>query len=344
MNTLYGFTFMKDGVRYDYPFREMLNCMESLVDKCYVALGENDDGTSAEVEKFSKVEVIPTIWDMSKMGDGGLVFSEQTNIALSKLRENHASEEGAWAIYLQSDEIIHEDDFEQLRKDIDEAERSGCDAIRFRYFHFWMSHYRIAINKRWYPCEIRAVKVNSNVVNHGDAQGFSGFTKVYESDVHIYHYGHVRDAAKREEKQKDLIQRIRPGMKFSKYLNREKRAFAKTKSIPIRVKHSKVMQSRIERMGENYNLSKVSKYYIVGDKDDFPRNIAEKTFISEVIFRESVSEVPFEFRKERMFIVNPTLFERIQWGSCSYVSMESKLSREWKVDTQLMIDLGGKTL
>jgi hypothetical protein len=336
---LYGFSFMKDGVRFDYPFKEMLTCMSNFVDKCYVALGENDDGTSEVVETFEKVEIIPTVWDMTKIGDGGQIFSEQTNIALSKLRENHRTEKGAWAIYLQSDEIIHENDFEQVRKDIAAAEASGCDAVRFRYFHFWMDHYHIAINKRWYPHEIRAIKVASDVVNYGDAQGFSEFTKVYESDVHIFHYGHVRDMAKREEKQKDLINRIRPGKKFSKYLSREKKAFSKTKVLPLFIKHSKVMQSRIENMGEKYTMKDERVLFVVGEEDSVSLNFYKLSIFSNIKFVQSVSEVPFEYRNTRMIIMKPTLYEKVQWPYFKYHKMLSENAREWDNKTLLLLSL-----
>ncbi len=337
MIKLYGFSFMKDGVRFDYPFKEMLSCMSSLVEKTYVALGENDDGTSEAVEKFDSVEIIPTVWDMKKVGDGGLIFSEQTNIALHKLRDNHKNELGSWAIYLQSDEIIHEADFEQLRKDIEEAEKQGCDAVRFRYFHFWMSHYQIAVNKRWYPHEIRAIKVNSNVENFGDAQGFSKFTKVYESDVSIFHYGHVRDLGKREAKQKDLINRIRPGKKFEKYLNREKRAFSKTKVRPLMIRHSKVMKDRIEKMGEASFIEFKKLIYVVGQREHISDSFFSKTVFSNLVFVSSVSDVPFEYRRAQMLILHPTLFERVQWGSETVTGMDSDIARAWDEDTRLLV-------
>ncbi len=327
---------MKDGMRFDYPFREMLTCMSNLVDKCYLALGENDDGTSDEVSKFPQVEIIPTVWDMTKIGDGGQVFSEQTNIALTKLRENHQSEKGAWAIYLQSDEIIHERDFEQLRLDIEAAEASGCDAIRFRYFHFWMDHYHIAVNKRWYPSEIRAIKVDSKVVNYGDAQGFSEFTKVYESDVHIFHYGHVREMAKRAEKQKDLIKRIRPGAKFSKYLKREKKAFAKTKTVPLRIQHSEVMRERITRMGEVFEIPQLELLYIVGNQEDYSESFLKSLNIKNLVFADNVEAVPFEYRHGKMVIANSSNFQKFQWGIKTPRGMESELAREWTLEQRLI--------
>tara|TARA_R110002072_G_scaffold1989_3_gene16458 strand:- start:21485 stop:22537 length:1053 start_codon:yes stop_codon:yes gene_type:complete len=342
MIKLYGFSFLKDGERFDYPYKEMLTCMGQLVEKCYLALGENDDGTSGFVSQFPHVKVIPTVWDMSKIGDGGLIFSEQTNIALKDLRNEQSDQKEAWGIYLQSDEIIHESEFDQLRKDIEQAQLQGCDAVRFRYFHFWMSHYEIAVNKRWYPHEIRAVKLDSDVVNHGDAQGFSGFKKVYESDVHIFHYGHVRDLKKREEKQKELIRKIRPGQKFKKYLSREKKAFAKTKSIPIRLQHSEVMKERILKMGEIFDLPYIDEVFVVGDQKDFSQNINEVLHVKNIKWCSTVGEVPKEKRRNNMVIFEPSLFEQWRWDQLNLRSMESELAREWTNDQKLLFKISSK--
>ena len=113
--------------------------------------------------------------------------------ALEALRADKKSDPEAWGFYLQCDEILHEDDFELIKEDFEKAQASGCDAISFRYFHFWMDHHHVAINKKWYPQEIRAVKVDSECESWGDAQSFRKVKKVYESDARIYHYGHVRE-------------------------------------------------------------------------------------------------------------------------------------------------------
>lgn len=105
------------------------------------------------------------------MGDGGQILSQQTNIALDALRAAHGSEDDAWGVYLQCDELIHEDEVARIKEDIE-----------------------VALSKRWYPHEVRAIKLKSDIKSFGDAQGFSGVTKSYESECRILHYGHVREA------------------------------------------------------------------------------------------------------------------------------------------------------
>lgn len=341
MANIYGFSFLKDGLRFDYPFQEAFESLSGVTKKIYIALGQNDDGTKAVLEKIPYIHITDTVWDMSRMGKGGVIFSEQTNIALEKLREEHGNEEGAWGIYLQSDEVLHEDSLEQLKKDIEEAEKTGCDAVRFRYFHFWKSHYEIATNKRWYPVEIRAVKLNSKVVNHGDAQGFSGFTKVYDSDVYIHHYGHVRDEEKRQEKQKFLIQSIRASEKFQKYFKREQKAFAGTKTLPLLINHPKVMKERIEKMGESFKQGAKELVYIVGDENSFSDGTKKKINAAEVRWVNSLSDVPASYKKDAV-ILNPGFWDKILRPTKVTPSMESPLARQWDRDTFLCLKLSEK--
>jgi hypothetical protein len=252
--SLYGFTLLKNGLKYDYPFRECLSALTELCEESFIALGDSEDDTTSEVKKIDNLKSVDTVWDMALMGDGGKILSQQTNVALDELRRNH--KEG-WGFYLQTDELIHENDFQKIRQDILSAQEQGCDAVSFRYYHFWLSHNQIAISKRWYPQEIRAIKLNSNIVSHGDAQGFRGQTRVFQSDVHIFHYGHVRDEDKRQAKQELLIKMIRPGEKYDKYKAREERAFKKTETLPYYGPHPKWMKDRIERFGDTFRLPEI---------------------------------------------------------------------------------------
>ncbi len=338
---IYGFSFLKDGIRFDYPFVEAFSSLLGLTKKVYIALGQNDDGTAERLAQMEGLDITPTIWDMERMGDGGLIFSEQTNIALGKVRENHGKEEDAWAIYLQSDEVIHEKDYERLRNDIAKANEEGCDAVRLRYFHFWKSHYQIATNKRWYPCEIRAIKLNSSVVNHGDAQGFRGFTKVYDSDVYVHHYGHVRDEEKKKEKQKFLIRSIRASEKFNKYMKREQKAFSETKTLPLLIEHPQVMKERIERMGESFSIEVKPVVHLAGRESDFDPSLIGRIAAEKVIWISHLKEVPKTDRSQAV-ILEPRFMERILYPSRVPPAMESPLARPWDRETWLALKLSEK--
>ncbi len=322
--TLYGFTLLKNGFKYDYPFKQCLHILTTLCRESYIALGDSEDETDLEVGKFKNLTTIKTIWDMSLMGDGGKILSQQTNIALAALRKEH---QNGWGVYLQTDELIHEKDFDQIKRDIATAEEQGCDAVSFRYYHFWLNHNQIAISKRWYPQEIRAIKLSSNIHSHGDAQGFTGQTKVYQSDVHIFHYGHVRDKEKREAKQELLIKMIRPGEKYKKYKNREEKAFKKTETLPYLGPHPNCMKDRIKKFGDIYQMP---------DKDIVKVFDPNRVIDQELRARIKSKELEIcSKRKRDCLSLEKTLFQKIGLIPHLPTSMKSPIARPW-TDKQRM--------
>jgi hypothetical protein len=154
MSKIFGFTFIRNGIKYDYSFIEAITCLTQICQEVFVSVGDCEDQTLIEVKKIPRVTIIETKWDMS-LRQGGLILSQQTNLILNQLRNVHGKTDDAWGIYLQCDEIFHENEYQKIKQDIEQAEKSGADTISFRYLHFWQSHHQIAINKKWYPHEIR---------------------------------------------------------------------------------------------------------------------------------------------------------------------------------------------
>ena len=304
---------------------ECLQTLDELCDAGALVLGKSEDGTEENVKSCNKLEIVETVWDMSFMGNGGLLLSQQTNIALNHLRKKYRNE-SSWGFYLQTDELVHEKDYGRIRKDIRIAHERGYDAVRFRYYHFWLNHNQIAISKRWYPQEIRAVKLNSSIRSFGDAQGFSGFTKIYDSDVHIFHYGHVRDENKREAKQDFLLKMIRPQEKLPKYKKREQKAFKRTETLPFYGSHPKVMKNRIQRFNDILSLPEKDQISIFD-----PRGIVDDELKSRIkaknvhIARNQCPKGAITLEKKGLlaFLSTSTPSPRIPTG------MRSPLARPW---------------
>src|SRR5262249_47196536 len=142
---LYGFTFLRNALKYDYPFRESLEALKSVTEGVVIVVGKSEDGTEAAVEAIPGLTIEHTVWD-STLQTGGLILSQQTNLALNILRARQP-ESDAWGLYLQADEVIHERDREQILTDFRKAEEQGCDAVSFRYIHFWQSYDQLAISR-----------------------------------------------------------------------------------------------------------------------------------------------------------------------------------------------------
>jgi hypothetical protein len=241
---LHGFTLLRNGLKYDYPFRESLGGLRALCDSVVVAAGKSEDGTEQALAAMD-LELVPTVWDEKKR-QGGTILSEQTNVALQELRSQGKT---GWGFYLQADEVISEQDFGLIQRDLIQAEHEGCDCISFRYLHFWQSYERICIGRRWYPQEIRAVRLDSGIESYGDAQSFRGWAKRFESEAVIFHYGHVRETAAYARKKRDFHRWWHPDGELAGVIARGERADRREETLAYLGPHPASMSARISSHG-----------------------------------------------------------------------------------------------
>ncbi len=201
-----GFTIVRQTVSLGYPFVESIRSLLPLVDELVVAVGDSDDGTWEAVQAIgdAKLRAFHTRWDPLLRAHGE-VLREQTNLALSRCT-------GDWAVYLQADEVLHEDDLEPLRASLKRHLERRTEALLFRYLHFFGCYGVVGDDWRiWYPRAVRAVKTGRGVVSAGDACGFhvrrEGFTRgTLKANAHarIFHYGWCGPAATLAAKQRNL--------------------------------------------------------------------------------------------------------------------------------------------
>jgi glycosyltransferase involved in cell wall biosynthesis len=194
--TISGFTFIRNGIKLQYPFLESIRSILPLCDEVVIAAGDSSDGTLEAITSLAspKIKIIRTVWDESKR-EGGKILAEQTNIAFSQIS-------GDWGFYLQGDEVIHEND---LGKIADAAEKfrdvPSADGLLFRWLHFFGNYDYIAqpFSRGAYPYEVRLIRNNPAIRSYRDAQGFRKFSsgkaeplRVKKVDAAVYHYGKVR--------------------------------------------------------------------------------------------------------------------------------------------------------
>ncbi len=74
-------------------------------------IGDPDDNTLEEIRSIGsdKIRIIRTTWDLEKY-PRGMEHAHQTDIAM------WAACSGDWLFYLQSDEVVHEDDLPRIRR------------------------------------------------------------------------------------------------------------------------------------------------------------------------------------------------------------------------------------
>ena len=201
-----GFTLVRNGVLFDYPFRESIRSLLPIVDELIVNVGVGEDQTLAEIDRLQaetggeKIQVFESVWplDDPEKKKSGLILSEQTNLALDRCR-------GEWCIYLQADEILHENDTAILRDSLEKAsKRAEIDALVFDYKHFYGSYDVVQYSRSTYRREIRAIRRSSGVRSIGDAQSFrypdGSKPRATLTGARIFHYGWVRSPEAMKEK------------------------------------------------------------------------------------------------------------------------------------------------
>ncbi len=198
-----GFTIARDAVRYGYPLEASLRSLLPLVDELVVAVGRSSDGTLDLVRSVggAKLKVLETEWDPA-LREGGRILSQQTNLALARCT-------GDWAVYLQADEVLHEDDLGIVEAACARHLRTPVEGLRFRYLHFYGSYHTVQDHwRKWYRSAVRAVKTGRGIRSVGDAYGFraaSGRRLVsLGCGARVFHYGWTRPPGVMARKQANL--------------------------------------------------------------------------------------------------------------------------------------------
>ena len=113
MEKISGFSYIRNGFEFDYPFLESIQSILPICDEFIIAVGDSHDGTREAIEKLGsdKIKIIDTIWD-ENMRANGAIFAQQSNIALDHITGN-------WAFHIQADEVIHENDLPKIRQAIE---------------------------------------------------------------------------------------------------------------------------------------------------------------------------------------------------------------------------------
>ena len=191
-----GLTICRNVVRFNYPIVEAIRSALPIVDEFVVNVGQSDDGTLDVIRSIGseKIRIVQSMWDDSMKQDG-LLFSRETNVALSRCT-------GDWALYLQADEVLHEADYDRLLGSLGKhLSDPSVLGFTFRYLHFY-GDYR-SCNPWFYHRAVRVVRNDGQVESCGDAVGFwlkadrgylqtAHHKRVKPSGARIYHYGWVK--------------------------------------------------------------------------------------------------------------------------------------------------------
>lgn len=201
-----AFTFLRNAAHLQFPFVESIRSALPLVDEFVIALGPCHDDTEAQIRAIGspKIRIIPTQWNENLDGRWrvkGFIYGQQKSIALFNCT-------GDWALYLEGDELLHEDDIPAIRAAMQRhLDNPRVEALYFRYNHFYGNANTLASSPSWYRREVRAVR--NNIPIWGMKGLFFSVVTDYRhmrypraafSGATIYHYGWVRPEDKYNEK------------------------------------------------------------------------------------------------------------------------------------------------
>jgi hypothetical protein len=247
-----GFTFIKDAITYDYPILEAIQSILPLCDEVIVAVGKSTDATLQLIKSIDnkKIKIIETVWDETQR-ENGQVLAVETNKAFAAINTD-----ADWAVYIQADEVIHEQYIPAIKKAmLEHCNNRNIDGLLFSYLHFYGSYDYVATASNWYKKEIRIIKNNKKIYSYKDAQGFrkndNEKLNVAAIDAYIYHYGWIKDPRAMQLKQEN----------FNKYWHNDdwikaNVVAANTFDYASHIKelglfkgtHPQVMQARIEKI------------------------------------------------------------------------------------------------
>jgi len=328
---IYGFSCLKNGIKFDYPFVESWTSISELVEDNIIAFDDGEDQSREILKKIPKVTILDRSWPEGVLG--GRSISMMTNYALVELRKKYGEDSSAWAIMLQADEVLHEKDLDRLRIDLQRAEDSGCDAMSFRYHHFWQSHYKVGCQARWYPHEIRAIKLKTSILNEGDGVSFENHTKVYPSEIYIYHYGHVRDEKKYLEKTLEMRKMYYKGFRLKRKLMKV-RMGSREKTLTYLGSHPKIMKPRIQKLEGPPPFEVKDTVYICSAANEYSESLLKTMNCRKIQFIEK--KKPIKLTKRDVFVdMNPSRLSQV-FGGKKHDRLEAPQARPWSKDTQLI--------
>jgi hypothetical protein len=195
------------------------------------------------------------------MQERGYVYGQQKMIAQFNCS-------GDWAFYLESDEVLHEDDLDKI---VDVMRRYKDDpkveALAFDYLHFYGNKNTYIDSPGWYRREVRVIK-NSIRTIAPDGLFWSVLTSnrrcKYPNAVltgaKIYHYGWIRDEKKMNLKFKKVKRYWKSEYKPIDYTQIDRAILREFKG-----KHPKVIENWLPeaegvfQANPNYKLSRRDK-------------------------------------------------------------------------------------
>jgi glycosyltransferase involved in cell wall biosynthesis len=201
------YTFIKDGIYFDFHVAAMLRHHLPLADEIIVNEGYSTDGTYEVIKDIdhAKIQIYRNEWDRTDPRNWTRKFK---NEAIRRCT-------GDWCIGLDADEFIPEWDFDRLRHYLETTDET---LVPLNFVHFY-ANYRV-YKARWERIRHtpRLKMVAHRNVETVEAWGDGANVRLRdvpwkpptESQFDVHHFGEVRHAARLREKWRTQAIRHKP--------------------------------------------------------------------------------------------------------------------------------------
>jgi len=216
---LSGFTLVRNAIKLDFPIVPAIRSILEVCDEVVVNVGASEDDTRDLVAAIGdpRVRILDRVWDFSKQN---LMISQETEQAMQACR-------GTWGIYIQADEVLHEDGARALREKTAEWDADArVEGLLVRYLHFYGGFDLVATNRRWYRREVRCIRLGKDIRPYQGAQGFrvgpeQRRIRARPTEAVMFHYGWARPPQAIKEKH-EISKTIYPWSREQSARNQER--------------------------------------------------------------------------------------------------------------------------
>ncbi len=200
-----GLTIIRNGVRLNYPFMEAIRSALPLCDEYIIVAGDSDDETLDHLASLDdpRIRIIHTRWSPD-ITPQKCLLAQQTNIGLGLCS-------GRWCLYLQANEVLHEDSLPQLHSLMERhADNQAVEAMLLERLTLWSDygHY-IPVYPRRFKYTARIIRPNIGTYSIRDGMSFAifdGFStkgrypQSIDSGIDLYRYGYVHSVTQQAAK------------------------------------------------------------------------------------------------------------------------------------------------
>ena len=187
-------SYIHTPFQYDYPFKEFVSNMSELCDFVYFVVTPPDDGTYEyllEAQKTNnKIVLIKAEWGTS---DGYTRLRHFYDLLIKKMKTDGID----WIFGLDTDEIIHENDFKFIRDLIDKNDSKVYKTYRYNFCGDF-NHY-LAPNPPPehfvyddYFYRLAPLRLINGLGPHDDFEGIADCDD-FKDSLKLYHYSLMRD-------------------------------------------------------------------------------------------------------------------------------------------------------